>query len=614
MASTSAAAHAAGSLETAEKLARRQVKLARLQKLWEGRLRFHQNARLTTAAVFFILLAILTMRPSLRLELPLAVVFGVAFTILVIRTRRIHRHVERMKRLGQFLGRQEKRLRGLPSGRSWKSAMESETRVPIVRDLGLLGSHSLWTLLDETLTEGGQNRLLEWLSEPPLRADVILARQARTQRLRRETWFYTRLGLEADADEFKLSSRQIMEAVRSSFVTEKFNLALVGILALWLVAMGVTIAKLSGAQLPVGPSLFFTVFAIVNLSLLAKLGSAFMKGVGLSHHLSLLGPIFERLEARLRVSAELRALCPTTTTSGPSRNVRRLNRVLAFLSTQANPLLHFLLNAFLPWTIVATFFLERSRKRIAASFPLCMEELSELEAVGSLLVFDRYQTRTYPEVREVGRAPEIDLDGMYHPLIDRSRVVANDFHFPPGKSLGLLTGSNMSGKSTFLRTLGVNQVLANLGAPVFAAKFRTCPLRLETCIEVSDSLRDGFSYFYAEVRRLKELLSVARSGDAVLFLVDEIFRGTNNRERHIGSRAVIRELARAPRALGFISTHDLELTSLEANHPSLLNLHVREDIDEAGRMLFSYHLRLGPCPTTNALRIMAAEGIDVESV
>jgi DNA mismatch repair ATPase MutS len=178
--------------------------------------------------------------------------------------------------------------------------------------------------------------------------------------------------------------------------------------------------------------------------------------------------------------------------------------------------------------------------------------------------------------------------------------------------LGLLTGSNMSGKSTFLRTVGVNQLLANMGAPVFAEEFVTRPLRIETCIEVSDSLRDGFSYFYAEVRKLKSILKAADQGEPVLFLVDEIFRGTNNRERQIGSRAVIKSLARPPGAMGFISTHDLELTSLETSSPTLMNLHFREDIDDRGKMVFSYHLRHGPCPTTNALKIMQAEGIELE--
>jgi DNA mismatch repair ATPase MutS len=264
-----------------------------------------------------------------------------------------------------------------------------------------------------------------------------------------------------------------------------------------------------------------------------------------------------------------------------------------------------------PWSQVAVYFLERHRQKIAIGFPKCIEELSELEVLGSLLIFDKYQTQTYPEFADT---TTLQCQQVYHPLLERSRAVANDFSFPVKQTLGLLTGSNMSGKSTFLRTVGVNQVLANMGAPVFAEKFVTVPLKLETCIEVSDSLRDGYSYFYAEVRRLRDILKVAATSEPVLFLIDEIFRGTNNRERQIGSRAVIKTLAQQPTAIGFISTHDLELTNLEQAHPSLINLHFREDINDRGEMVFSYQLRHGPCPTTNALRIMKAEGINVEDI
>ena len=172
----------------------------------------------------------------------------------------------------------------------------------------------------------------------------------------------------------------------------------------------------------------------------------------------------------------------------------------------------------------------------------------------------------------------------------------------------------MSGKSTFLRTVGLNQFLANMGAPVFADEFSTTALTVESCIEVADSLRDGYSYFYAEVRRLKALLDSASKAGPILFLIDEIFRGTNNRERQIGSRAVIRALAEEPDAIGFVSTHDLELTSLESSLPGLFNLHFREEFSLAGDMVFSYLLRPGPCPTTNALKIMAKEGIAVDEV
>lgn len=168
----------------------------------------------------------------------------------------------------------------------------------------------------------------------------------------------------------------------------------------------------------------------------------------------------------------------------------------------------------------------------------------------------------------------------------------------------MVTGSNMSGKSTFLRTLGINLCLAQAGAPVCAGLFEWTWLRLATCIRVDDSLEAGLSFFYAEVKRLKSLLdeTADRSNAPVLFLIDEIFKGTNNRERLIGSRAFITALSQG-NGFGLVTTHDLELTDLDKTVPGLWNAHFQETV-AAGALQFDYKLRPGPCPTTNALRIM----------
>src|SRR6185436_11314252 len=162
-------------------------------------------------------------------------------------------------------------------------------------------------------------------------------------------------------------------------------------------------------------------------------------------------------------------------------------------------------------------------------------------------------------------------------------------------------------------TVGVNLTLAYAGAPVNASSMQASLFRLFTCIKVSDSVQDGLSYFYAEVKRLQALLSATTAEDdlPVLFLIDEIFRGTNSRERLIGSRSYIRELSQGW-SMGLIATHDLELIKLADEIPGVVNHHFREEVD-AGKMVFDYRLRPGPCPTTNALTIMRLEGLPVEA-
>ena len=180
---------------------------------------------------------------------------------------------------------------------------------------------------------------------------------------------------------------------------------------------------------------------------------------------------------------------------------------------------------FTPWQLIASYGFLRKTQQLQAVFRPCLEELTELEVLSSLVFLYVYQTQTFPDFALGGQNSKLSFEGLYHPLLNRDRAVANSFAFHGNECLGLITGSNMAGKSTFLRTVGLNQVLALMGAPVFGRSMRTEFYRVETCIQVADSLRDGFSYFFAEVQRLSQLITQAQEGTPVLYLIDEIFRG-----------------------------------------------------------------------------------------
>jgi len=214
-------------------------------------------------------------------------------------------------------------------------------------------------------------------------------------------------------------------------------------------------------------------------------------------------------------------------------------------------------------------------------------------------------------VRNAFNRARLSAKDLAHPLIPETDRISNDLALETLGTVLLVTGSNMSGKSTFLRTLGINLCLAQAGAPVCAGFFEWTWVRLATCIRVDDSLEAGLSFFYAEVKRLKSLLDATkdRSNAPVVFLIDEIFKGTNNRERLIGSRSYISALSQG-NGFGLVTTHDLELTDLDKTVPGLRNAHFQETV-AAGALKFDYKLRPGPCPTTNALRIMELEGLPV---
>jgi len=299
----------------------------------------------------------------------------------------------------------------------------------------------------------------------------------------------------------------------------------------------------------------------------------------------------------------------------PSRYLARLTRVMAAMGLRGNPMIRLALNIVCPWDVYFAFRLNRTRTGLAKHAPAWMDAWFELEALSSLANFSYLNPEnTFPVVRLEG---EQDLpyvfraEGLGHPLLPDGERVCNDFAVAKLGQVALISGSNMAGKSVFLKTVGANLALAYAGGPVSARCLETLPFRIFTCMSISDSVTDGISYFYAEVKRLKTLLVELEKEQSLplLFCIDEIFRGTNNRERLIGSRAYVRALA-GKRGDGLIATHDLELTKLAGDVPGVENYHFRDDVVK-GRMEFDYVLRRGPCPTTNALQIMQLEGLPV---
>jgi hypothetical protein len=347
----------------------------------------------------------------------------------------------------------------------------------------------------------------------------------------------------------------------------------------------------------------------------SRIATAWEELQGLEKALTHFRVVFGYLESRsYKNTPGLARICAPFAEEGkqPSREIRRLGRLAAALGVRTNPLLALLVHLLVPWDFIFTHRLELVKKEIANLLPRWLDAWHELEALNSLANF-AYLNPQYEFPELLPEAARIVARKLGHPLLKPESKVCNDFELDHNRRIVILTGSNMAGKSTFLRTIGVNLVLAYAGAPVNAERLETSLFRIFTCIKVSDSVQDGLSYFYAEVKRLQALLAATKADDAlpVLFLIDEIFRGTNSRERLIGSRSYISTLAHGT-PVGLVATHDLELIKLADEIEGVVNQHFREEVSD-GRMVFDYRLRPGPCPTTNALTIMRLEGLPVET-
>ena len=275
---------------------------------------------------------------------------------------------------------------------------------------------------------------------------------------------------------------------------------------------------------------------------------------------------------------------------------------VSLLELKANPVIWFPVVFVFPVDIIINSKLRSYRKTLKEIYPKSVSRFNSLMSYISLAVFKLNNPEySKPEITD----DEIIFrsDEMGHPLISKKDKIANDYEIKSENNLDIITGSNMSGKSTFLRTVGVNLLLAYAGTSVNAVNLKCSNFKLFTCINVSDSVVDGISYFYSEVKRLNELLKLKSNSDMKIFLlIDEIFKGTNNKERLEGSKLFISNIL-SENMYGLISTHDLELGNLETVHNGIRNYHFKDSIVE-NKMYFDYKLHSGICPTTNALKII----------
>ena len=556
-----------------------------------------QSLRLWTGAATILGFVLSAIWPQLHLSIPTLVFFLAVFPLLVKISRNWNKHHRYLKTWRDFEARQENRRNG--TYKAHPPDLSALDIYGVAADLDLFGAKSLFTQIDETFSAGGAIRLGSFMLKDPTLEEII-KRQALLKDLSASRWFFLRFRLSNPTlEEARFSSNELLNSI-GTFPTPslRLKLLLAGVMLAWVTSVALVILY------PVA----WALFVVANIVFLLNLGTLMSKGEGVLHYFSDLAPTFEILESD-RTPSAVAAVCSTIRADRPAQRIRRFDWPLAALTVESHPLVYLLINFFLPWSALFSFMLVNQVAGVRRNLETFFAELEEVETLTSLAVLTTDQTGIFPSVTS---EQELRGEQFFHPLIDKTKRVANDFGFSSSEKMILLTGSNMSGKSTFLRTLGINQVLANMGAPVFAANFTTFPYRVRSCIRVSDSIEQGFSYFYAEVQRLKLVLAAAANHPPVLYLIDEIFRGTNNRERLIGSQSVIKHLLTTP-AIGFITTHDLELTQIADGRKQVHNYHFRDEARD-NQMHFSYSLHDGPSPTTNALKIMKQAGLPIETI
>jgi hypothetical protein len=505
------------------------------------------------------------------------------------------------------------RLKGELTALDDDGAAYVERDHPYARDIDLVGPGSLFQRIDVSHTHEGATRLAEALSRAS-DADTIRARQeavlelAAAHELREELEVLGTLGRKQRA---KLDHAPFMALVSMPKVLARRPWLRIAMWAL--------------------PATTLTLFVLGELSVVP--GSLYWLGLAAQGFVlwttaedvqRVLNVVTARLgfaeayEGMLRLleqhrftSAHLSALQSQLAIEGrpPSTQMARLRRYEGFAQLRTQGPVYLVLNVLTLWDFFCLERIERWVSHVGPEVERWFSAIGELEMLCSLSTLHHGdQGTTLPEI--VAASEGIHAEALSHPLLDPRTRVPNEVHIGgPGCAM-LITGSNMAGKSTLLRALGLNVALGLAGGPVCARAMKLPLVRLRASMRIDDSLQRGASYFHAELTKLKSIVAELDRDPPVLFLLDELLRGTNARARQLGARAVLEHLI-ARNALGVVATHDVALSDLEEAHPGRVHNQHFTDVYENGEMRFDYKLREGPVRTSNALRLLAMAGIEV---
>lgn len=594
---------------------------SRLQQ-WQEILKQHQSrARILSILrliVFFIgvIFFVLSIGTSF-FATPWIVLTAISFIVLVVKHDRVLRKRDQASMAILFYERGLSRIQD-----TW---MDRDDPVHEIKadadhlyawDLDLFGPKSLFQLLCTARTLSGIQTLSDWLLYPASNA-TIRERQSAVSELCERVILREDLAILESLPRTQKSEAD-QESREVDFVlnwAEQSSAELPSYAAVIAVILSIlTIGSLiSWFQFGIGAGWFvIAVFAqSVFASIFRKKIKNSLQGLERAgNELKLLSGILALIEKENFQSALLQNWKSNVSGEGelPSRRIAKLNRLIEFYDWARNP--YFAIFAgLLLWRTQIGFAVEAWRRLNGSLVRKWIVAIGEIEALLSLSCYSYENPEDpFPEISEEG--PVLKAEGIGHPLIPRNRCVRNNFSFGGTPSVVILSGSNMSGKSTFLRTVGINVVLALAGAPVRAGSMSVSQVALGVSIRIQDSVQGGYSKFYAEITRIKQIMDLAKGSMPVLFLLDEILHGTNSADRFIGSEAIVRGLQKQ-NAIGIITTHDLALAKIVDDlSPAATNMHFEDHI-ENGKIAFDYKLKPGVIQKSNAIALMRSVGLDV---
>lgn len=533
---------------------------------------------------------------------------GLSFLALLVVHARILNGNDRLLRARRYYERGVSRLEG-----TWPGAGPDGARFLgdhlYARDLDLFGRGSLFQLLHTARTEAGEETLADWL-RGPASADEVRARQRAVAELRERIDFRETLNVLAAEAHVSRTGSLTTWAVAPPVGLGSGHARLFAVCAALTTLL--VCPWIAGWVPNVAVAAWLVVPGVAALAHRARVWQVIRRVDAAADDLSLLEALLSRLEQEAFQSPRLSALhgrLGAASSVRPSARIAQLRRAIAARDALRNEFVR-------PFGLLllvrsqAAVAIDRWHQAHRTSLAGWIAAIGEFEALASLATYAYEHPRDpFPSIEPHG--PVFTATALAHPLLPANAAVANSVALGgDAPRVLVVSGSNMSGKSTLLRAVGVNTVLALAGAPVRAEQLSLSPMAIGATIRVEDSLQEGHSRFYAEILRIRDVVALTDGPAPVLFLMDEILHGTNSHDRRIGAEAVVRTLVEAG-AIGLVTTHDLALTALAtAMEPRARNVHF-EDRIEHGRMVFDYRMRDGVVTRSNALELMRAVGLRV---
>lgn len=471
-------------------------------------------------------------------------------------------------------------------------------------DLDLFGNGSLFQLLSLARTRMGEETLANWLLHPST-VEIIRLRHQAIADLRDRLDFREAMATSTQAPAPAVHRDPLITWAQAPLQLPSRTMRWTALLLSLLMLAAAIYWISSGVRAP----FFFVLLleGIVVLTHRARISAVLHQTEHALADLKLISALLARIEAEDFTALPLQNLKNRLSTHhiAASRAIARLDTIGQYIQSLENPLMRLIDIPFL-YSVQVAFAADSWRRQFGAAVPVWLAELGEMEALLSLASYS-FEHPEDPFPTLVSGHSCFHAQSLGHPLIPASRCVRNDLSLDSSQRVVLVSGSNMSGKSTLMRAVGINTVLAMAGAPVRARSLELTPLHVGASILVNDSLQKGASRFYAEITRLRHILDLATEEPPLLFLLDELLQGTNSRDRLIGAEGVLRALLETS-AIGLISTHDLALTSLRSD--ALHNMHFQDQIED-GKMKFDYILHPGPVTRSNGVELMRLIGLDV---